>query len=260
MKNLITITNADTLQEIFIPFEKLSKYQQLPIVVTTNTKELIISKKEFEQLNYIRASELKNMANSWVERTFNYIQLNTITKCLDDMLFEHIEPEPIEELADKFLFDYSIFDIDIDIAEVNEQTDVFEDIEDFDNWLEDNEEKAKNILEESAHDLREQLIEYLSENHEDELREKYEDSDSNYPMWGTLFEWRKGYDDNEENNQRAQKAGFGILNSNNYFNSCLFVSGAGYSFYGQHWIPLFLSMPYNSDIAKEYKGVNYSMV
>jgi len=38
------------------------------------------------------------------------------------------------------------------------------------------------------------------------------------------------------------------------------VAGAGYSFYGQHWIPLFLSLPWNSDLKEKYKNVDYSMM
>jgi len=76
----------------------------------------------------------------------------------------------------------------------------------------------------------------------------------NYPMWNTLFEFRS--EPSEEVIQAAIKSGFGVVEGLEDLNTTLFVAGAGYSFYAQHWIPLFLSMPWNEDLKKEVEANN----
>ena len=78
----------------------------------------------------------------------------------------------------------------------------------------------------------------------------------NYPMWNTCFEFR--YEPSEELIQCALKAGFGIIEGMDDFNTLLFVSGCGYSFYGAHWIPMYLA--YYEEEAKEYKGLSFKHV
>jgi len=80
----------------------------------------------------------------------------------------------------------------------------------------------------------------------------------NYPMWNTLFEFKEEPSGGEID--AAKKAGFGIIEGLEDFNTMLFVSGCGYSFYGAHWIPMFLALPWNEKSREEYKGVDYSMM
>jgi len=80
----------------------------------------------------------------------------------------------------------------------------------------------------------------------------------NYPMWNTCFEFKQKEYDNVIN--AAIEAGFGIIEGLGDFNQILFVRGCGYSFYGAHWIPLFLNLPWNSELKKKYAGVNYDMI
>ena len=114
--------------------------------------------------------------------------------------------------------------------------------------------------------LEDELKEYESEPDDDTLKnfcEQHESFDGyrsdkeqeNYPMWNTLFEFKS--EPSEEMIQSAIDSGFGVIEGMADFGVTLFVSGAGYSFYGQHWIPLFLRMPWNSDLKEEFKGVKY---
>ena len=75
-------------------------------------------------------------------------------------------------------------------------------------------------------------------------------------MWNTLFEFRATV--YEELLEKCQDAGFGIIEGLEPFKDTLFVTGCGYSFYGAHWIPLYLSLFPKE--AKKYKDVNYSMM
>lgn len=90
----------------------------------------------------------------------------------------------------------------------------------------------------------------------DSCREEKEQN--NYPMWNTCFEFKEN--ESEEVIKAAIDAGCGVIEGLGDFNQILFFSGCGYSFYGSHWIPLFLSLPWNEDKRKKYNGVNYSMM
>ena len=100
-----------------------------------------------------------------------------------------------------------------------------------------------------------QMAEY-PEIEENPLYDKVRDSkqDENYPMWNTCFEFR--YEPGEEMIQAAIKAGLGVIEGMEDFNTLLFASGCGYSFYGAHWIPMYLNFYENE--AKKYKGVKYN--
>ena len=184
-----------------------------------------------DQENYKLANELQRLAEDWVNKTFNFIQVDVLNKCCDNMLFEYIRPAELDRKD--FLNDYNLN-------------------EDYDQYLKDNE------LEDNEKSLTE-FCEIEEQNNFESFRDDREQE--NYPMWNTCFEFRSSWDgNNEETIQKAIEAGFGIIEGMEDFNTLLFVAGAGYSFYGQHWIPLFLSMPYNSDLRKKYKDVNFRSV
>jgi hypothetical protein len=77
-------------------------------------------------------------------------------------------------------------------------------------------------------------------------------------MWNTCFEFKEN--ESEEVIQAAIDAGFGIIEGMDDFNTLLFVSGCGYSFYGAHWIPMFLELLWNTEIKKlvEEKNIKYN--
>jgi len=80
----------------------------------------------------------------------------------------------------------------------------------------------------------------------------------NYPMWNTCFEFKQN--ESEDVIKAAQEAGFGIIEGLDDFNQILFVRGCGYSFYGAHWIPLYLHLPWNKSELEKHKDLDYSMV
>lgn len=81
---------------------------------------------------------------------------------------------------------------------------------------------------------------------------------NNYPMWNTCFEFKSN--ESEDIIQAAINAGCGVIEGLGDFNTILFFKGCGYSFYGAHWIPLFLELPWNKAIKEQYKGVKFDMV
>lgn len=74
-----------------------------------------------------------------------------------------------------------------------------------------------------------------------------------YPMWGTVFH------SDDIDPDLAIAAGFSVLEIEG-IGQCLGVAGAGYSFYSAHWIPLWLSLPWNDTGRERFAGVDYSGV
>lgn len=200
-----------------------------------------------EQENLGRAQELKREAEQWVDREFNFIQLEVfevVAAHEGTILIEQIQPEDEEALIEDFVAEYS--------AEVNEKA-----IEFF---------KSSELEEDEANqrwsEIEPLFQEWFEENRDEfilnEMSEfedfRHEREDENYPMWNTLFEFRS--EPPAEWIEKAKASGFGVIDSFGPFNTTLFVSGAGYSFYGQHWIPLYMRTIHG--VAEKYAGVDYS--
>jgi hypothetical protein len=185
------------------------------------------------------AYELKRKVENWFDRTFNMIKLEVYEKMADNYLFEHIRQEPISN----FIYDWwSYLDLDEDMREKLVEiccTDTFD--------LSELKETIKGTL---PGDLLDSLVASF----EDELRE-YEQNrgDENYPVWNTLFEFKKRpYEDWIE---KAQAVGLGVIDAFNGFETTLFATSAGESFYSAYWIPLYLSL-FDHEAAK-WEGVSY---
>jgi hypothetical protein len=171
------------------------------------------------------ANDLINIVSNWVD-TFNFIQLEVLEKMADDCLFEYIRQTKMD--YDEFLDNYG------DMWNIYKE------------WLkedemEDNEENKAEFCE-----------------NRNEWDDYYNDSQQeNYPMWNTCFEFKN--EEQEDVIQAAIDAGFGIIEGLEPFNTVLFVSGCGYSFYGAHWIPLYLNLPWNKDAKKQVAelGIKY---
>ena len=127
-------------------------------------------------------------------------------------------------------------------------------IVEFDLWDEYNEYLEENEIEDNEEDGQNQKKRDFAEDHEhyQEFEDRFRDE--NYPMWNTLFEFRNEH--GEEVTEKCVEAGFGVIEGMEDFNTTLFVSGAGYSFYAQHWIPLWLSLPYTDN--EKYKNIDFS--
>lgn len=172
------------------------------------------------------ANDLKNLVSKWVD-TFNFVQLEVLEKIAgDNGLFEYIRQDKPD--YNDFISNYQLD-------------------KEYKDYLKENGLKKSKDL----------LVEFCEQHHKfDDWRSEQEQN--NYPMWNTCFEFKESISD--EIREAAQKAGFGIIEGLDPFNTILFVSGAGYSFYGAHWIPLFLELPWNSDIKAEVKRkkIDYS--
>lgn len=159
-------------------------------------------------------------------------ELKTLTNKWVDKTFNFISLSNAEKVLDNALYEY---------IETNQTEDT---AEDFVNDYGYQDEYKESELDD--------YLEFCRENHEDEFAE-YADGE-NYPIWNTLFEFRN--EPSEKIIEKAQEAGFGIIAKNDNYNTMLFVRGAGYSFYAQHWIPMYLELPWVNK--EEYKEVRYS--
>jgi len=196
------------------------------------------------------AYELKNMAMDFQAKTFNQIQLSVYERIADmegSHLMEYIQRK--NDMDDDFVFEW--FEHNLSLRE-NERI-----INEFVDYSDDESITSENVLDE----YKEEFIDYLRSNYEYDIESYMEDMDrDNYPMWNTLFEFKE--EPTEMMIEAAKEAGFGVIDGFDEFNTTLFVSGAGYSFYGAHWIPLFLNMPWNEKLKQEVESNNlsYSMM
>jgi hypothetical protein len=79
------------------------------------------------------------------------------------------------------------------------------------------------------------------EEYQDALEKWQNQTEDNYPMWGTLFECEDRWlgENILEKLQGVYDCGFTVLDGFDELNVCLGVAGAGYSFYDAHWQPLY---------------------
>lgn len=185
------------------------------------------------------AQELYNIADRYVNNSFNFIQVEVLNKMCDNMLFEHIDQVEEAEQVEDFLMNYSL-------------------VEEFDNYYSENHEADEPRTELTEEEEQEKMLEFVNEEYSSEF-ESYKDDQmqNNYPMWNTCFEFR--HEPSEEEIQAGVKAGFGVIRGVDGFNTLLFASGCGYSFYGAHWIPMIINFGYMVT-PEEVEGVKYDMM
>lgn len=171
--------------------------------------------------------QLETEVNQWVDRTFNFIQLNvieTMARAEGSELIEFIENEDLldSEGAQMFIDEYS------------HESEYLE-------YLKDNEDATP--------------LDFITENYNDDFDEwRYEQQSDNYPMWNTLFEFRHSAHCSELG--AAQKSGIGLINAFGDFNDILFMASCGHSFMAAYWIPMYLN--WNDRAREEYAGISYS--
>ena len=173
-----------------------------------------------EQDNMTKAQELKREAEQWVGLNFNFIQLEVFEAMAEKdggMLHEYIQPDSQEDLLEDFASKYRE-----EVEDVAKTFFVALKAEEatFDEWFGENRDEVI---------LYEMSTEFYFFCEEQEV--------ANYPMWNTLFEFRS--EPLSEWVEKARVCGFGVIDAFGPFKTTLFVAGAGYSFYGQHWIPLY---------------------
>lgn len=196
------------------------------------------------------AYEIKQDAIKYVDAKFNFIQLSTLKAVLgeDGYLIEHIRPlediDCAEHVWNEYLTEEEKKDIIYHSCPLHEG-------------------KVLKALQENALALtyydvadyikadQDELNEAVKEQNEDAFL-TFAHGDNNYPMWNTLFEFKE--QPSKEIVQAAINAGFGVIEHED-FNTMLFVSGAGYSFYSAHWIPFYLGLPWvNVNVTESYQG------
>lgn len=174
-----------------------------------------------------KAWELKREAELFVDRNFNFIQLGVYEREAEHegmMLMEFIQQEE-PDIDDAMGYFYDFLDAD-----------------------------EQEEMEKEAEEAEALIGEVVLRHYEYAVREYVGESRENYPMWNTLFEFRS--EPPAEWIEHAKECGFGVIEAFGDFNTTLFVSGCGYSFYGQHWIPLYMKCIHG--VAEKYAGVDYS--
>jgi hypothetical protein len=189
------------------------------------------------------AYELKRLASDWVARTFNHVPLATLEKLTSNQLYEYIEPEPLADFREEWW----------DNIDEDARTAILDDYTNRGNQIVVRGEPLKDA----------DFVEWLDVDREHDMREwRNKSGHEEYPMWSTLFEFKDGTSD--EIKKAAQAAGFGIIEGGNGdledYGTILFVSGCGYSFYGAHWIPLWLALPWNDKERERFAGVDFQMM
>lgn len=208
---------------------------------TKKEKGLLTHKQISLATNNDLATELLSVVEKWVDSTFNFIQLDVYEALSEFGISEDIEPISTEEEENRIKeIGNRLIDLDYRVVKLEEWQEATEDIK-----LYDRIQNFIDLIEGDTDSLRSEI---------EELRNTIDTcNDDNYPIWNTIFELKSNWSTLINN---APSVGFGIINSTDYFNDSLFLSGAGYSFYSQHWIPLYLSIfEYESE---KYKNVDYS--
>lgn len=107
-------------------------------------------------------------------------------------------------------------------------------------------------------------VEFKSgERHEVQLEDLSVENEEGLPMWGTMWAFEDNCDsewlDDEENLRKMAECGFRIYESEDY--GYIFgINGAGYSFYDEHWIPLYKARGLRWHDEKEKEGFNYGKI
>jgi hypothetical protein len=203
---------------------------------------------ETKQMEFEKSQQLYKEVNIWVERNFNFIQVDVLNKYTDDNLMEYILYPSAEDEFYEWLTNHDVLEkIKSWKEDFNEKDylssihngksyyDAFIEIESVDGWN----EFREFCLDEYADDINEFIYEQ-----------------ENYPMWNTCFEFRDSFRNNYEDNQIVMKLGMGVISGLEDFNDIIFMKSAGHSFYGSYWIPLYLE--FYPDEKQKYKGVKFS--
>jgi len=203
---------------------------------------------ETKQMELEKSQQLYKEVNIWVERNFNFIQVDVLNKYTDENLVEYIlYPSPEDEFYE-WLTNHDV-------------------VEKIKSWNENFNEKDYLSSIHNGKSYHDAFIEIESVNAWDEFREfcleEYVDEindfiyeQENYPMWNTCFEFRDSYRNNYEDNLLVMKLGMGVISGLEDFNDIIFMKSAGHSFYSDYWIPLYLEL--YPDEKEKYKGVKFS--
>lgn len=202
---------------------------------------------EEKVVNIDLLSVLENKVNDWVNKSFNFIQLDVVEKYCDNQLMDYIRNYSIEEMFEDWLSQMDSLGI-------------------IQRWADENDKQPFNE-EVVNYELKNHFLEFYTESEWDEFKDwsieeygsdiqDYIFEKDHYPMYNTLFEFRDSYFNSEENIEKCMSVGLGVIEGLDSFNNILFMTSAGHSFYSAYWIPLYLKI-YESD-SEKFKGLDYS--
>jgi hypothetical protein len=199
--------------------------------------------------------ELEKTIHIWVERTFNFIQVQVLYKYLDydsKCLAEYIHYPSTQDVFDDWLNDCNEMEKVAEFFSENEM----EDFDAFQKKYESIDDTMINSLIECLGvETFEQFKEWCLETYENDILE-YLNEQENFPMWNTCFEFRDSFYNSEEDVQKCMSVGLGVIYGLDDFNNLVFMKSAGHSFYSAYWIPLYFKF-FPSE-AEKYANVNYS--
>jgi len=203
----------------------------------------------------ISAEELKRELETsvcvFVESKFNYIQVGVLEKYCDNTLQEYIRNQSPEEVFEDWLNDCNEME---KVAEFF----VEKQMSDFDIFQQRYESiegtMFNSLIECLGIEIFEEFKEWCIEQYSDDIYD-YIYEQENYPMWNTCFEFRDSYYNSEENIEKCISVGLGVIEGLDDFNTILFMTSAGHSFYSAYWIPLYFKL--FPQEAEKYAGIKY---
>ena len=221
--------------------------------------------------------ELEKTIHLWVERNFNFIQVEVLEKYCDNTLVDYIRNPSVEKKFYDWLYDSKeikkirefLFNQDnenikdwLDVCTEMEKVSEFfskNEMEDFDafqtKYESINDTKINSLIECFGIETFEKFKEWCLETYEDDIYE-YIYEQENYPLWDVCFEFRDDFYNSEEDVKKCLSVGLGVIEGLDDFNNLLFMTSAGHSFYSAYWIPLYLKFfPLE---AEKFAGINYS--
>ena len=196
--------------------------------------------------------ELEKSVHLFVESKFNYIQVGVLEKYCDNTLQEYIRNQSPEEVFEDWLNDCNEMEkvAEFFVEKQMSEFDVFQ------QRYESTEGTMFNCLIECLGiEIFEEFKEWCIEEYSDDIYD-YIYEQENYPMWNTCFEFRDSYYNQEENIEKCISVGLGVIEGLDDFNTILFMTSAGHSFYSAYWIPLYFKL--FPQEAEKYAGINYS--
>lgn len=196
--------------------------------------------------------ELEQTIELWVNKTFNFIQLNVLEKWCDDSLYEYIRYQNPSDIFEDWLNDcnemekVAVFFSDNKLDGFDEFQTKYESVDDT---------MINSLVECFGVEQFEKFKEWCLEEYAEDVTEYIYEQD-NYPMWNTCFEFRDSFYNSEEDVQKCISVGLGVIEGLDSFNNLVFMTSAGHSFYSAYWIPLYFKLfPVQ---AEKYAGINYS--
>lgn len=194
--------------------------------------------------------ELEQKVSDWVNTKFNFIQLDVVETMANNDLQEYIvEPDFSDSLLD-YLEDSDEITIIEDYCNSNNISDVKKRVDNYVAHKGAMDESFKECIDEDW----EGFLAFTENEYMDDINEFIEEQE-NYPLWGTLFEFRDGFYNNDDTTKIILESGCGVVEDLDGFNNLIFMKSAGHSFYGAYWIPIYLAL-YPSEEEK-YSDINY---